>query len=99
VKDSYRVRVNTAVLLVGLILLPLSAGWVHPSYYPAKPELLHKAVGWLYDAASPQILFIAFLLSLGYAAYYSRHLLKRGAFQCTMEAIVSILAFILIPAY
>jgi hypothetical protein len=96
---NLRIRVNTVMLLLGLLLLPVAANWMHPSYFPTKPELLRKSIGWLYYDASPQLLVIAFLLSLSYAAFYSRRHVKRAASQCTVEAIVSIVAFLLIPAY
>ena len=99
VQDSVRIRVSTALLLLGLLLLPMAAQWAHPSYYPAQPALLHNAVGWLYNDASFQLLIVAILLSAGSAAFYFHHNRIRSASQSAIEAIVGVVAVLCIPAY
>jgi hypothetical protein len=94
-KGSFRVRISTALLGTALVLLPLGANWIRPPN-PEEPELLHKALGWLYRDSSVELLICAFLVAFVSAIWFCIRRQWRSAGQCLLEMAMCVGAAILI---
>ena len=86
-------------MAIGLLLLPMAAQWIRPSYWPLNPLLLHKAVGWFYSQAGPQILAAAFVVAFITAVWLAIQRQWRGVAQCLVEMLVCAGAMLLVLSY
>jgi hypothetical protein len=86
-------------MAIGILLLPLTAQWIRPSYWPLQPLLLHKAVGWFYGQAGTHILAAAFVVAFASAVWLAIHRQWRSVGQCLLEVLVCAGALSFVRSY
>lgn len=99
-RSPYRIQISTALLLIALLLLPFSALWIPPPYFPFQPILLHNTFAWLYFDASPSLFAISFLVAFVSAVVLGFRQQWYSVAQCLIEMLVCFVCVLFfIPAY
>ncbi len=93
--SEFRVRISTVFLIVALVELPISAGWVNP----ALPDFGSRSwvLAWLLYHFIPSFFIVAFVaatVGLLIAGFRRRPVIQFG-----IEMLTCFAAMILLPAY
>lgn len=94
-----RIRVSTALLIVGITLSPFALFGMEPLYLPEEAGLLRNVFVWVQYDLPIGLFAVCFLIALVSAGIFLFRKNWVGLLQCLVEVIVCFIGILCAPVY